>query len=360
MPIRTIGLVGAARTGGSVAWPHRGRRHGSTHVRTAITHLWLRAAVGVAISVAFAVATFARVDIDSLSEAWRSVGIAMLGLAVAISVTEVALRALRWRILLSPIVPVSYGTALGLLTIGHFANALLPARLGDLARALASAYVLRVSRATTLGTIAVERVADAGLLSLAVALGALAGFAELAPTALVLAAAGAAVAAAAVAVTMVLRRRAVAESRIGAIVRRYGGRFAAGATALRRPASLVALLLLTLMSFTLTVAILLVVATAVGMPLQVWQAALAISAMTLATAIPAGPASIGTYEFAGVTILSAMGYPMEQSLLAAGLVHLAVVLPPALTGLVSTWIMGVRLPSLLGATPARRVGHEAA
>ncbi len=323
-------------------------------IRHKLTRPWLRAVVGIAISVGFAAITISRVDLPLLSRAWAEVTVTLLVLAAGVSLVELGVRALRWRLLLSPLAEVRYATSFGYLSIGHLANAILPARLGDIARGLLSATGIGVSRASVLGTIAVERIADAGLLGSAVLIGVLIGFRELAPTLAAISVAGMVAVVGALLLFAVLRRQAIVATRIGGFALRHGRSFVAGADALRRPSSLVAAAALTLASFGLAVVTLVIVATAVGLAIPVWQAALIIAAVTLSTAIPAGPASIGTYEFFGSAVMVAMGFPAEQSLLCIGLVHVIVVVPAALSGLAAMWWMGVRPGAPLiaaGATP---------
>jgi glycosyltransferase 2 family protein len=312
--------------------------------------LWLRAVIGIAVSAGFIVATMSQVDLTLLGEAWAAVGLVLLGTAVLIAFVEVCVRAMRWRILLRPLAPAGFGTTLGFLVIGHLANAVLPARLGDIARALLTGTRLRASRTSVLGTIAVERVSDALLLSLAVTAGVILGYRQLAPAAATIGIAGLAVGVVTVVIVLVLGRNRVTATRGGALLRRQGLRFASGASALRDPVHAAKIVLLTGVSFVLAVSVLHTVATAVGLVLPIWQSALIIAAVTLSTAIPAGPASIGTYEFVGVTIMTAMGFPAEQSLLCVALVHAVVVLTPSTLGLGALWWMGVRpLSGPLGA-----------
>lgn len=322
-------------------------------MQSILSRPWVRALLGMAVSATFVVATVSRVDLDLLSDAWSRVALVGLLAAVGISIAELNARAARWRLLLGVLAPVRHPETLGLLAMGHLANAILPARLGDVARAVVTSSRLRISRAATLGTIAVERVSDAGLLGLAVAVAVLVGFRELAPTVAIIVAAGAAAGLVGVALWLVLRRERVAATRIGSFLRDHGGRFWAGATGLRGPREIGAWAALTGASFVLTVTIFVVVASAAGLSIPIWQAALVMAAATLSTAIPAGPASIGTYEFVGMGVLVTMGYAAEPALIAVGLLHAMVVVPPAIIGLAAMWWLGA-------GSEGRRVAHELA
>jgi len=302
----------------------------------------VRPLVGIAISIAFVGATLTRVELDLVTEAWGTVDLTIIGLAAVLSFAEVGVRAIRWVVLLRPLASPRFAVALGYLSIGHLANAVLPARLGDVTRAYLAGGQFRASRVSVFGTIAVERIADAALLGVAVGAGILVGFTDLAPALMVVALLGAGTIVAAVIVTVALDREAIGSTRIAALVRVYAGRFAAGAASLKHGASLAAVATLTILSFGLAVAIMHTVSVAVGLSLPLWQSALIVAAVTLSTAIPAGPASLGTYEFVGVSVMTSMGLPPEPSLLTVALVHAVATIVPASMGLVAMWAMGLR------------------
>ena len=81
--------------------------------------------------------------------------------AVAFQLLHLLLRALRWRLLLSPI---KRGTGLGNLfsttVIGYFASTIIPFRVGELVRPLLLASREGISRTATIATIGVERLLD--------------------------------------------------------------------------------------------------------------------------------------------------------------------------------------------------------
>ncbi len=307
----------------------------------AVSNRWLRASIGLGISAAFLAVTVSRVDPTMVARAWANTAVTLIVLAIALSFLEVAVRAARWQILLRPLANPGYLPTLGFLSIGHLANALLPARLGDLARALMAGSRMRTSRASVLGTIAVERVADVGLLGAAATAGVVVGYRSMANTVLVLGAMGIGTAALVGAVFLIVRGKGVAASRVGALLLVHGGRFARGASSLRNPKPVLAIIGLTVCSFAIAVLILQVVGAAVGLTIPTAQAAVLIAAVTLSTAIPAGPASIGTYEFVGMTLMTSMGFRAEPSLLTIALVHAVATVTPAIMGLIAMSIMGI-------------------
>lgn len=83
-----------------------------------------------------------------------------LALGVAVYMASIALRCLRWGILLRTNGAVRWRHAVEALLAGYAANYLLPARIGELFRADYAMRLFQMSRFTALGTIFVERVCD--------------------------------------------------------------------------------------------------------------------------------------------------------------------------------------------------------
>lgn len=302
----------------------------------------LRMVLGLGVSAFFMAFALARTDLDSLARLGGDIAPIVVGVAAGVSLAEVAVRAVRWTVLLSPMATVSVPVALGYLGVGHLANAVLPARLGDVARAYLAGGRLEVSRLSVLGTIATERVADASLLALVGVGAVVVGRTELLPA---VAAIGAVAAGGMVVAALVyasLGYRAAFATRIGRLVASLTVRFVHGASALRSWRTLGAVLALTGASFLLATLIMQASAAAVGLSVPPLQAALIIASVTLSTAIPAGPASIGTYEFVGVTVMTAMGIDAERAFASILLVHVIATLVPAAIGLVAMWSLGIR------------------
>ena len=231
----------------------------------------------------------------------------LLGVALAICLLEVTVRAVRWRWLLQPSVRTSIGSSFVYICVGHFANTLLPFRLGDAARAYLAGSRFGVRRMTVLGTILIERLADGALLLtvVTVALIAGAGVAGVSRvTLLVLASVGLGSA-----LIVSVSRRAVMRT-LGARLPRLAhqvGALSDAFASVRSPQRFALLALTTATSFGAAVVIMHLVLSAAGTDLGWWPTAVAISAMTLSTAIPAAPGALGTYEFAGTTALTAFG-----------------------------------------------------
>lgn len=314
----------------------------------------LRYLVGVAISLVFLVLTLSRVDLAEVARALAAVAPAGLALAVVLTMVEVAVRALRWQRLLLPILPVPYDGAFRQLCVGYFANSVLPARLGDVARAFLAGDAFGLSKMVTFGSIVIERLGDGLtiLLIVTVLILTLPEAAALAAVAVPVAVLGFGAVAVLGLVLVVTHRTRVATTGIGRLVRVVTARLEPALAGLRTPLRLVRFLALTLVAFGVGVTTFTVLATALGLHVTPLQGALVLGGLALSTAIPAAPGSIGTYEFVGVAIMTSLGFPADESLAAVLLAHLVATLPPAVTGLAVVWHDHIRLETIVEAADA--------
>jgi glycosyltransferase 2 family protein len=315
----------------------------------------VRLVLGLAVGVALLALVIAQVDLRAVAGVVVAASPAGIGLAVGIVLLDLLIRALRWQVLLraaSAGAPSQWRRAVAYLTIGYLANLLLPARLGDLGRAYLAGQAFNVSRLAALGTIIVERVAD-GLTMLALAVGAsllVAGVATVQTLALY----GAALALAGI-VTLVigwwlLTRTRLAATRAGSMLRALAAKVSEGMAALRTQAGLSAVTLTTLGAAATATLVAWAVGGAVGLNLSPAEAALFLSAVALSLAIPAAPASLGTYELVGVIVLTSFGHTADQAFATILLMRAVTLLPPVLIGVVSVWILHLRPATIIEAT----------
>ena len=306
---------------------------------------YARVLVGILVSAVFAWLTVSRVD---LAEVGRALGkAAPLGVAIAIGFAwlEIAARAWRWRFLLSPLGKVSYRHAFAYTCVGYFANTLLPMRLGDVARAYLAAGALRLPRTATLGSIVTERLAD-GMTILLVAAGLGLLVTDASRVASVEAWTVLAIAAAlfliALAMLVSKHRQRVARllpERLCAIATKL----IEGTKAVRNRRGIAVTVGSTLVAYCFAVAAMVAVSASVGLSITPAQAAFAMAWIGLSTAIPAAPGSVGTYEFVGVSVLTMLGQDPASALAAVVLLHVIGTLPVALVGLVTTWVLHLRV-----------------
>ena len=130
--------------------------------------------VGILLSIGLLVWAFRGVDLGELIARTREANPWLLALAGVVATLVFPLRALRWRPLLYPVHPGSrYRPRFAATCIGFMANNLLPARVGEFARAYALSRLEPVRMSASFGSLVAERIFD-GLTVVALLLGSLA------------------------------------------------------------------------------------------------------------------------------------------------------------------------------------------
>jgi uncharacterized protein (TIRG00374 family) len=124
---------------------------------------WRHAAlglVGITLGILFLWLAIRDIGRSDLEAAWRHVDGKWLVAAILAYLGSIALRCVRWGILLRATHTVKWRHTAEALLTGFAANYLAPGRLGELFRADYARRVFNMSRFTSLGTILVERVCD--------------------------------------------------------------------------------------------------------------------------------------------------------------------------------------------------------
>lgn len=118
--------------------------------------------VGIAVTVFFLWWVFRGEDLGAVGRAVMAGDPLLLLAAVAVATSGFVLRALRWEILLAPLAPgTGFRSRFAAVNIGFAANNLLPARVGEFARAYALSRLEPVSMSGSFGSLVVERLLDA-------------------------------------------------------------------------------------------------------------------------------------------------------------------------------------------------------
>ncbi len=306
----------------------------------------MRVGVGLAISVVSIWFVLGDVDLGAAWATIRTANPTWLILGLACLSADVLIRAIRWQRLILPIQRVRYLPILGYLLVGYLANNVLPARLGELVRSHYLGDREKVSRASTLGTVVVERVVD---IAVVVAIAALA--------ILVLNVRG--VVASAILVGLAVTGLLVVGLAIGIAAHRLPGahrlatlaerwpsvveaarRLRDGLAVAGRPRTLAEALLLSLAAWSATVVAFAAIGQAIGLHLLIGEASLLAAGVALATAIPSGPGYLGTYELAAVKIAESLGRPSDQAFALALLAHATVLILTSVAGAVAFLRLG--------------------
>jgi uncharacterized protein (TIRG00374 family) len=247
----------------------------------------------------------------------RQLDAASLLIATAWYWLGLALRVVRWRALLRELRAVGLRAVGETLMVGYAVNNVLPARLGEVARAAYAKRRLGIGRARGLGSIVVERVLD-----LAAIMGCLGGGLILHGGGLRVVSfemlalqAGIAIGVIALAIVTV---RAVNFSRfhLPPVLKLLLADFARGLATLNRR-SLATALVTSVLIWSCEVAALTNVFLALGIRLELGQALLIMGAASLSTLVPTAPGFLGTYQLVFVLAMRAFELPESAGIVVA-------------------------------------------
>ena len=128
---------------------------------------WGKAAFGLAVTIVLLWLVMRGVDFgEVLSEIGRG-DFLLLGASVFVATSGFLIRAIRWKVLLTPVHDETrLRSRFAGVSIGFMANNLLPARVGEFARAYALSRLEPVSATAAFGTLVVERFMDGVVLLL--------------------------------------------------------------------------------------------------------------------------------------------------------------------------------------------------
>lgn len=248
---------------------------------------------------------------------WR-----LLGASCILSLSY-AMRAMRWRVLLSarrrvqPLV-VFWATALG-----YLGNCYLPARAGEVIRSTMLGRTTAMGTSYVLATALVERIIDAVVL-VCITLTAVTTLMNL--PAWMLAAEKFMVAIAACGLFAILLaphfapalRRALPKVLLSAAIRGTVDRvlddLLLGMRSLQHPGRALLFIELTALIWLLDAVVIQVTASAFSLSLSLTQALLLLAALGLSSAAPSTPGYIGIYQFVAVTVLVPLGYSKDAAL----------------------------------------------
>ena len=320
-----------------------------------IRHPLVRFAAGIVISALALLLLLNAVDVPGTLVLLGSVDPIWLALPLISLGAQFLLRGVRWTLLLRSVTrqPVPIGGVLGPLSAGYLANAVLPARIGEIVRGVLVARRQRLPIGPVAASIVVERMIDlAALFTIGIVV---VGTQLTLGWPIVIGALGF------IAMTLVLVRigptlsnrvpRAVPDG-----VRRAIIQFLTSLAGIR-PSTGAMAFGISVLAWSGDAVLFWSCARAVGVDLGPADAmAIAIGA-ALGTALPAASGYIGTYELGVVALASIVGVGSETALAIAVLAHFLAIVPMALVGLAYTVRTGVRW-GLPGASPAWQLGRE--
>jgi uncharacterized protein (TIRG00374 family) len=316
---------------------------------------------GVAITVILVGVALRGQDFGEMRDALRRFDYRYIAPAVLLYFIGVWFRAVRWRILLTPVVKVTTRDVLPVVVIGFMANNVLPFRAGELARAYALSKKTGARKTSALATIAVERLFD-GITMLGFILGAatvVSLTSDLRHVALI------AFIVFSIAILMLTLLTVGGDFRdrliqivLGPLptsladrVERIAESFLAGLGVLRRRRDLAMVAICSVLAWSFEASMYWMIARGFDEPLPetmtVAATALTTGVANLATLIPSSPGYVGAFE-TGVTLVveGALGVNGALALSYAFLVHAALFFPVTIAGLIVAWRERLSLRSI--------------
>ena len=123
-----------------------------------------RGALGVLVSLGFLWWAVRDISVAEVLREVRGADPFLFSLAILLATFAIPIRALRWQSLLRGVGSVPLGPRMAATSIGFAANNVLPARVGEIARAVSLQRLARVPLGGVLGSLVLERIFDAVVL----------------------------------------------------------------------------------------------------------------------------------------------------------------------------------------------------
>lgn len=316
----------------------------------------LRILIGLGVSALFLVLLLAKVDRAELLESLRGVSPAWIALSLVFFGGSVWTRAQRWAAILRPIAPLTQTEAASLMTIGLAANNVLPARTGEIVRAVLLKRQRGISGFAVLATIIVERILDGLVLAIFLAATiALAGGTDI--LRLFAALVGGAFLVLTLLVMLLAMRPVIAQrlttfglwfvpGRLRERVDGWAQRFLSGLAPMKTGRSWVVVGGLTTLSWTLETLSCWAVGQAFGLGLDLGIYFGVCGAANLSMAAPSTSGGIGPYEYFAREVVGRFGVATALGTAYALVLHATMLVPVAVVGLFLIWRKDLGLSAL--------------
>ncbi len=312
--------------------------------------------IGVVISLGLLALVFYGTDLNAIGDAFRTANYFYLIPAVVLYFFGVVMRSIRWHFLLRSIKPIGIWRLFQVTVIGYMVNDLLPFRIGELVRAYILGETEKISKASVLVTIILERVFDGVTMLLFIGIASF--FLPLNEALRTLLLVGSVLFAAVVVALVVaagLRERL--DALIHRVLRRlpekWGARglrlvdsFFHGLSVLRNPVDALAALLFSILAWLFEAGMYAVLAIGFGIALPFPVFVLATAVANLVTIVPSTPGYVGVFDVPVKAILALFGVNESVAASYTLLLHAALIVPVVFLGLVLMWRLGLSLGQL--------------
>jgi len=325
----------------------------------------LRFWIGAAISVVLIVLFFRATNPGEIVDAFGEADYLYMIPAVAVLFVALYLRCYRWSLLMRPIASIPPKKLFSYAIIGYMANNLLPARAGEVVRAYVVGDREGVSKAGTLGTIAVERLFDGvTLVMMLLAAGAIVGLGDdrlqiiaVASTVLFVVALGVfywITATAERATSIIHRLASLLPSGVGARIESVADPFVAGLRSVHSLRTFGSVLALSIGAWMIEAAAYAIIGIGFDLGVSFAHYCLLLAAANLAIIIPTFFGGTGPFEWAARLVLTTAGVATGLAGAYAIIAHAVIFIPTTIVGLILLWVFGISL----GRMSAMRVSDD--
>jgi uncharacterized protein (TIRG00374 family) len=329
-----------------------------------------RTIFGLLISAVFLYLAFRKVDFTLLGESLKRAEYIWLIPAFILMLLSIVFRAMRWKYLLKPITDAGFVHLFSASAIGLMANNLLPARLGEIARAWVIGEKEGISKTSSFATIVVERVFD-GFTVIFFLAGALlfADFEIPVPYRKITYIAVLFYFVAlcflfllhfnhdkAISIAMTVTRPLPSRTRVR--IRKFLDSFVEGLGVLRSPLDIVRASLLSLLVWAPNIIIMHLVIRSFGHDLPVQASIMVFIIVTFGIMIPSAPGFVGTVQYCFVIGLGLFGVAESEALSVSIVYHAGVFIPMTVAGLFCLAREGISFSGLKAAVREEKVAEE--
>jgi uncharacterized protein (TIRG00374 family) len=307
---------------------------------------------GILLSLLLLVVAFWNVDTRQLIEVIKGADPLMVGLVAVINFVGVAIKAYRWKVVLSATKPVPFMSAFLTTLVGFMANNVLPARAGELVRIIALGRKEGISKTTVLGTLALDRVFEGvGMLAVLAALPFLLETPDwMRQGTLVFV-----ILMAAVLIVLIVLVRSESERWITylpvsekwtSFLQTMVGKLKAGFKTLDNMWTTAVVLLLSVAVWFIQGYMVYLCLRSIGLHFGLNHALFILMVINMAIMAPAAPGNIGTFEFSAMLALGYLGVEKAPALSFALIYHFVQMVPLTLAGILALPILGINLGEL--------------
>lgn len=312
--------------------------------------------IGIVISLVLLVFVFYGTDLNTMGQVLRTANYIYILPAIVLYFIGVFMRSIRWHFLLRSIKPISYNRLFQVTVIGYMVNDLLPFRIGELVRAYLLGETEKISKASVLVTIVLERVFDGVTMLLLIGIASF--FLPLEDWVRTLLTVGSILFAV---VVIVLVLAASFRDRFDHLIHRVMGllpdkwsapglklidSFFHGLSVLRNPVDALLALVFSLLAWGFEAAMYAVVALGFGIAVPFSVFVLATAIANLVTIVPSTPGYVGVFDAPVRYVLVHFGVDVNVAASYTLLLHAILVFPVVILGLIFTWRLGLSLGQL--------------